>query len=130
MSEMEEYASLTNNEKTPIDDPVVPEIPAPLPAYTPTAPPAVPQMEPKASATVSPLTYQPEPNWQPPISNDTVSASVVDQMYGISICFAIVCCLCGSPLTLACFIPAIFLTSTVCSIAYRDSALANSVFTC
>ena len=42
-----------------------------------------------------------------------ILAASADRMYALSICWCVVCCLCGSPLTLACFIPAIVLSVKV-----------------
>ena len=120
MAEMDEYAELTVNEaKPPMDeDSAAPETEmVSLPAYSESATAAVPQVETKQTA-VSVLTYQPQPSWR---SEDRaaarhqcqVTAASADRMYTMSICWCIVCCICGSPLTLLCFIPAIALSMKV-----------------
>ena len=53
-----------------------------------------------------------EPLVQDHLQRQVVEASA-DRMYAISIGWCIVCCLCGSPLTLACFIPAIIMSTKV-----------------
>ena len=54
-----------------------------------------------------------QPRSEPLVQDHQVSAASADHMYAISIGLCIVCCLCGSPLTLACFIPAIFMSTKV-----------------
>ena len=114
MSEMEEYACLTANEaKAPMDNDG-PAIGGGEASYTAAT---VPQIEAKQTP-VSVYTYQPQPLWQSRDPSEDhlqrqVAAASADRMYAISIGWCIVCCLCGSPLTLACFIPAIIMSTKV-----------------
>ena len=114
MTDMDDYASLTKNEeKIAMEDgPAVHPDPSPdPPAYSPGTTAAVPQMETKH--TVSAMTHQPQQLPYGHRQTAEVSTSAADRMYAISICWCVVCCLCGSPLTLACFIPAILLSGKV-----------------
>ena len=72
----------------------------------------VPQV---AAQEATVLTHQPRPSWNDRADMNQRRSELVaaDNMYRVSIFLCIVCCLCGSPLTLACFIPAIILASKV-----------------
>ena len=56
---------------------------------------------------------QPQPSWKPPtLKNGSVYEAVIAmKIASVSLC--VLCCLCGSPLTLVCFIPAIILSAEV-----------------
>ena len=122
---MEENASLTANEaKSPIDDYTAIDGDEksslqgyPPPAYSPTSATVVPQTA-EGSQAASVLTYQPQPyTWGSGEGRvgyrSEPSQASADRMFAISMCMCVVCCLCGSPLTLACFIPAILLSMKV-----------------
>ena len=59
---------------------------------------------------------QPQSSWQPPILRDGSVYEAVIAMKIASVSLCVLCCLCGSPLTLVCFIPAIILSAQVLGI--------------
>ena len=121
---MEDFASLTAEARSHDDnrEDTSPTQKYP-PAYPPSSATAIPQTAAGGSVTASVLTYQPQPyTWGSGISEEgrgnlggNPSHAAADRMFAISVCMCIVCCLCGSPLTLACFIPAILLSAKVSS---------------
>ena len=106
--------STTNSEDTttepPYEDNVNKEPPRynlPYPAASTTTT-AIPQVE---SAPTVVYRQQPSP-WRP----NQISVTEADQIFGWSIACCVICCLCGSPLTLLCFVPAIILSMKVYNI--------------
>lgn len=58
-----------------------------------------------------PVTSQPR-RVVPPQETSWLGSNA-DGIFFLSICLCIMCCLCGSPLTASCFIPAIYMSSKV-----------------
>ena len=82
----------------------------------------IPQLEPvgttnNQSLAVNTVVVQQQPHFDTLPTISPVSEAVADQTFGLSIFCCFFCCLCGSPLTLLCFIPAIVLSLNV-SVCY------------
>jgi hypothetical protein len=78
------------------------ELPPPSYGYASTA------IQPTSSVTV--VTSQPTYHSHVRRSN---AQSNPEQLFAVSVCLAIFCAVCGSPLTLVCFVPAILLSKKV-----------------
>lgn len=120
----EEYAGLVENEAKTVegDATQMQQYPPAYPADTTTA-----VMPPQAVTTTQSapvLTYQPQPcGWDGQtqgFSSPAVARAAADRMTVISIIMCILCCLCGSPLTLACLVPAIIFSVKVHYMYYNN----------
>ena len=68
----------------------------------------------KQRATVASVTTQPLRQTRSSTRiREPYDSALAENMLGFSVCCCIICCLCGSPLTLFCFVPAIMLLSKV-----------------
>ena len=78
--------------------------------------PTIPQPLPVTTVITQPQIVVPPRRTRRPVTNG-------DSLLRMSVALCVICCLCGSPLTVACFIPAIYMSAkvgSVCSIMYRS----------
>ena len=85
-----------------------------LPHYNYTASTAADAVQPtiQATSSVTVVTSQPSYNDGRPSSTQSTSG-IAEQLLGASVFLGLLCALCGSPLTLICFVPAIYLSRKV-----------------
>ena len=127
MSEMENVSQTNKNKENPHTDGQLSDVPA-YSTDEKIPPPPQPQPQPLGvpQATSVATCKQQQPSTARRHTRRPAVPHSANTTYILSICWCVVCCLCGSPLTLACFIPAIYLSSTVHIAFINESEGQNS----